>query len=374
MKTPLLLVPAFVLVAQVFAESAPALPPAAKAPAPPYLDVPAAAPLSPAVRAHLAAMKPIFDGKTLDGWVQAPVAPVKFGGEDVKDVGALVRRVTSKADAMSIWLSESLDDAGRAALGGYSATADAAATRTVASALVRNLNRIVAGPASVFDAARFAGVTLRPATEALRRSNPTGVAPARLNRLLLEDAFSAELVRSPSTSWGVKDGALASTGAGRGVIYTAQDYAHYRVVFQVRQISGNHVPGVLVFCTRPAAGELGLDALGGVQFQVPRGGHWDYRPGMNKAGDFFTRPTRIGFDLKQWAQVELLVNAKTGVARMAVAQPVGTKAIEILDFSDPAAGKAGPFALQMHNAGLFDEFRELRIENDPKDERLITVE
>ncbi len=83
---------------------------------------------------------------------------------------------------------------------------------------------------------------------------------------------------------------------------------------------------------------------------------------------------RIRFELQQWAQVEILVNAKTGVARMAVAQPVSTRAIENLRFADSAAGRPGPFALQMHNAGLVDEFRELRIEIDPKEDRLITVE
>jgi hypothetical protein len=72
--------------------------------------------------------------------------------------------------------------------------------------------------------------------------------------------------------------------------------------------------------------------------------------------------------------VEILVNAKTGAARMAVAQPVGSRGIEVLRFNDPAAGKPGPIAWQMHNAGLFDEYRDVRIEVDPKDDRLITVE
>ena len=42
---------------------------------------------------------------------------------------------------------------------------------------------------------------------------------------------------------------------------------------------------------------------------------------------------------------------------MAVAQPLGSKAVEVLAFHDSSAGKAGPIALQMHNAGLFDEQR-----------------
>jgi hypothetical protein len=178
----------------------------------------------------------------------------------------------------------------------------------------------------------------------------------------------------PAGSWVARDGVMASTGAGRGVIYTTKDFAHYRLVFQVRQTSGNHLPGVLFFGQRPSAGERGLDALGGLQFQVPSGGHWDYRPGVNQSGTHFARPVKIRFDEREWAQVEILVNARTGTARLAVAQPVGTRAIATTSFLDPAAGRPGPIAWQMHNAQLFDEYREVRIEIDPKEDKLITID
>ena len=69
----------------------------------------------------------------------------------------------------------------------------------------------------------------------------------------------------------------------------------------------------------------------------------------------------------------ILVNTN-GTARMAVAQPPGTKAYEVLDFNEPTAGKAGPFALQMHNGGLFDEYKDIRIEENPMENKLITTE
>ena len=52
-------------------------------------------------------------------------------------------------------------------------------------------------------------------------------------------------------------------------------------MFTMRHVSGNpdHQACVLIFCSRPQPGEKPLDALGGIQFQVPNGGHWDYRPG-----------------------------------------------------------------------------------------------
>ena len=45
----------------------------------------------------------------------------------------------------------------------------------------------------------------------------------------------------------------------------------------------------------------------------------------------------------------------------------------MLDFKDAAAGKAGPVAWQMHNAGLFDEYKDVTIEPDPKVDDLITM-
>src|SRR5262245_19982182 len=182
-------------------------------------------------------------------------------------------------------------------------------------------------------------------------------------------------VQMPPDSWEVKDGAMASTGAARGVIYTKDDYTKYRRVFAMRHVSGkpDHQACVLVFCTRPWADKKPLDALGGIQFQVPNGGHWDYRPGQNNAGKGFTRVQNPKFDPKEWSQVEMLVDANTGTARMAAAQPVGSKAVEVLQFKVPEAGKTGPIAWQMHNKGLFDEYRDVRIETNPASDEFITT-
>jgi len=179
-----------------------------------------------------------------------------------------------------------------------------------------------------------------------------------------------------SAGWIVKDGAMASTGAGRGVIYTVNDYRRFRLMFTMRHVSGSpdHQACVLIFCGHPKPGEKPLDALGGIQFQVPNGGHWDYRPGMNNSGGLeFIPVTKTHFDVHAWSRVEILADASKGVARMAVAQPLEDKAVEVLDFKDPAAGRAGPIAWQMHNAGLFDEYKDVTIEVDPKDSDLITT-
>jgi hypothetical protein len=69
----------------------------------------------------------------------------------------------------------------------------------------------------------------------------------------------------------------------------------------------------------------------------------------------------------------VLVNADAGTARMAVAQPVGAKAVEVLDFKVPGSGLKGPFSWQIHNAGLFDEYKDVQIEVNPTVNDLITT-
>jgi hypothetical protein len=314
----------------------------------------------------------IFDGKTLDGWVQAPQYATTISGGDIADVPALWAKINGKSDPVAAFISEQLDPAARASL---TTMPSDKPTRDNRNALAKGLNAIISGP-SIYTEARFKGVSLREQTRVLAQSNPQGDALLRLNRVLLEDAFAAELGRSVATAWFVRDGILASAGAGRGVIYTTKSYDRYRVIFDVRHVWGNpdHRAGVLVFCTEPKPGEKPLDALGGIQFQVPNGGSWDYRKGKNNSGkDVFTRLVNPRYDEHQWSRVEILVDPSTGIARMAVAQPVDAPAVEVLVFKDPIAGQKGPFALQMHNKGLFDEFANIAIEENPAVNELITV-
>jgi hypothetical protein len=290
---------------------------------------------------------PLFDGKTLDGWLQIENAATTLGSGGITDPVAFRAKLSSSSDPVSAYLRGRLSDA-----------------NATTAAVLKELNAILAGP-SIYDRARFEGVTLRPETQQLLRKNPSGQELARLNKLLLEDAYPAELAKSASTGWVVKDGAMASTGVGRGVIYTAKDYARFRLMFTMRHVSGNpdHHACILIFCTRPQSDEKPLDALGGIQFQAPLGGHWDYRPGKNNAGDpHFTRLVRPAFDPHEWSRVEIVADAAIGTASMTVAQPVGSKAIEVLQFKDASAGRSGPIAWQMHNAGLFDEYKDVTIE------------
>jgi hypothetical protein len=315
----------------------------------------------------------LFDGKTLSGWIMAPTNSTSFSGGDITDVPAFVKKLSDKADPVSAFLSDKLDDTAKAVLADYSPTNTN--PKALKSALSKTLTAAVSGP-SIYDETRFKDVQLRPETKELLKQNPQGQNLMRLNRVLLEDAYPRELASTPATAWVVKDGAMASTGAGRGTIYTVGDYSHYRLTFTMRHVSGkpDHQACILIFCTRPAPGEKGMDALGGIQFQVPNGGHWDYRKGHNNGGTGeFTQVSHPKFDIHEWSRVEIVADATTGVARMAVAQPVGAKAVEVLDFNEPTAGQAGPIALQMHNGGLFDEYKDIQIEVNPATDDFVTT-
>jgi len=316
---------------------------------------------------------PLFDGKTLDGWIDIENNATSLSVDQIRDPGAFANRIATGADPLSIFLRGRLEPLVKVDLTTYSATN--ANAKILLSAMVKDINQLLAGP-SIYDASRFNGIALRPETEDLLKQKPSGVRVSRLNKLLLEDAYTSELTKSPAMGWTVKDGAIASTGVGRGVLYTAKDYSRYRLTLSLRHLSGqpDHYACILLFCVRPQADEAPLDALGGIQFGLPRGNHWDYRGGNSNLGDpYFTALAKLAIDEHAWSQVEILADATRGTARMAVAQPPGSKAVEVLDFKDPAGGRVGPIALQMHNAGLFDEYKDLSIEPDPQEDRLISV-
>jgi hypothetical protein len=224
--------------------------------------------------------------------------------------------------------------------------------------------------------AASAGPTTAP-TEVATVPPPTAPLPPGMTRIFDGKSLDGWAMVPPTQAgWVAKNGVLASLGAGRGVICTTKPYDRYRVVFDLRHVYGNkdHRACVLVFCATPVEGQKPPDALGGIQFQVPSGGSWDYRKSHNNGGKgLFTRLVKPTFDEREWSRVEILVDPKSGTARMAVAQPPGSKAIEVLDFKDPTAGQPGPFALQMHNKGLFDEYANIAIEENPMSDDLITM-
>lgn len=150
----------------------------------------------------------LFDGKTLDGWLQIGNNATSLSAAQIIGPKTSVARIAAGSDELSLFLYEQLVVSVRNSLAGF--TPSDAAAKAVISGLVKNLNQVVSGP-SIYDRARFAYVKLRPETQELLGHSPGGQPLARLNMLLLEDAYPAELAQPPATGWTVKDGAMAST-------------------------------------------------------------------------------------------------------------------------------------------------------------------
>jgi fucose permease len=126
------------------------------------------------------------------GWVEHRTAIAPNG---IADLPALAERLKNKSDPVAEFICGQLSGKTMVLLGGYKDTiADLPPLR---KALVEDLNRIMRqelnkkdGKPPFYDAARFAGVTLSPATAQLVAQNPENDhARKRLNRLLLQDSF-----------------------------------------------------------------------------------------------------------------------------------------------------------------------------------------
>jgi subfamily B ATP-binding cassette protein MsbA len=105
-----------------------------------------------------------------------------------KQARALAVKLDTKTNPLSAFLDDQMDDATRAVV-----TANTAADPgPLESALLRTFNRAVLGP-PLYDPARFQAVNLQLETRQLLARNPQGEELVRLNRMLLQDAYSDEL-------------------------------------------------------------------------------------------------------------------------------------------------------------------------------------
>jgi hypothetical protein len=221
--------------------------------------------------------------------------------------------------------------------------------------------------------------TAAPATDGGQTTPPPGAGGYALCpkcRALFDGKNLDQWNQAAAGAWIIKDGAMASTGKAADA-WTKEDFGNYRIFFSVRQISGNHQPGTLYFGNRN--GDKPARGLAGIQVQPPNGYTWDYRPGKNNSGGgLFMRLPSPKWNVKEWSQCEVLVK-NTGELRVACCQLPATgagscKGVEQLRFKDAAAaGKNSPFGIQMHNGGLFDEYKDIYVEPDPTEDDLLSI-
>ena len=127
---------------------------------------------------------------TLNG--QLPILSYLFSTNDFTDLPAFVNKLKQATDPVSSYLTNLFSGTTATNLAKFSGSG--AVSTTLRSGLISDLNKILAGP-SVYQAQRFAGISLRPETQQLLAQNPLGDALVRLNRLLIEDAYALEISR-----------------------------------------------------------------------------------------------------------------------------------------------------------------------------------
>jgi Mg2+-importing ATPase len=124
-------------------------------------------------------------------------SPSQVADDDIVKLPSLAGKLAAGADPVSAFLNGQLDPDTKAALAAYQLSPTN--SDALAGMLASNLDIIVSGP-SIYDAARFQNVPLEP--EAERRLKHPRRHDFRLNRLLLQDAYPAELKRSSKHDWG----------------------------------------------------------------------------------------------------------------------------------------------------------------------------
>ncbi len=132
----------------------------------------------------------VSDGSGVGTFLTYPDFPSSslFVFSDIVNLPSLAAKLQVPADPVSLYLSGLLSPATQNLLTLYGGGPNAPLQR----AIIADFNQIIqSGP--VYDIPRFAGVTLAPETSYLLGRNPTGIDLVRLNRLLIRDAYPAEI-------------------------------------------------------------------------------------------------------------------------------------------------------------------------------------
>jgi len=115
-----------------------------------------------------------------------------FIADDFTNLAPLISRLKQPADAVTAFLRNNLPGTTLQSLTNYQVAATS--PDPLAVTLAQNFNEIMESQ-PLYDADRFAGVTLRPQTRKLLARNHSGDDLTKLNRLLLEDAYPQILAR-----------------------------------------------------------------------------------------------------------------------------------------------------------------------------------
>ncbi|MES2439956.1 MAG: DUF1080 domain-containing protein [Verrucomicrobiota bacterium] len=179
----------------------------------------------------------------------------------------------------------------------------------------------------------------------------------------------------PST-WSIEDGAMRGVGGSSRLAYTKTDYGSFRLIFTSRMnpVKGDHL-GILFWGNRPTnSAKPMIDNAGWLQFMPPFGGMWDYHPPQHKNLPHETL-TPAPKDSAVWHTTEMLCNLEKGTLRAAV------DGVEIVRYTHPRPGERtdpeqriipGPIGMFRHGGGT-SEYKDIYVEANPKEDKLLTV-
>ena len=121
---------------------------------------------------------------------------LSFTAADISDLGQIAYKLDAARDPVSAFVKTMLSETARAALSKYrESSSDAGALE---EALAKDFQKIIVGQ-PIYQEQRFARIGLRPETRQLLAHPPDGESLPKLNRLLLEDAYSLEIARKNSS-------------------------------------------------------------------------------------------------------------------------------------------------------------------------------
>ena len=190
---------------------------------------------------------------------------------------------------------------------------------------------------------------------------PVNAVPART---ALFDGATLQGWNGNPAIWSVQDDAIHGvTDHGGQLILTAGDYADFRLILKSRLISEKNHLGVCFWGNRMPDWGYGECIL----VIPPSGGMWDYHPG--KKGPPREKLSHPDFDPHVWHETEILAHLETGTIRMAV------NGVEVTRYTDedPTRLRTGPIGLQIHAGASEVEYKDLVLEVDPKQDRLLTL-
>jgi hypothetical protein len=162
-------------------------------------------------------------------------------------------------------------------------------------------------------------------------------------------------------AWEVKDGAMWGHYGGEDLCRTKADYSTFRIVFNENGGGSNNHMGFGFW------GDHGPRYGRALVVIPPSGAIWDYNPpekmhtmGVGSANN----PIK-----HQWHQVEIIANRTTGEVLTAV----NGKLVSSHKDTRLAVRKHGPIGFQDHGGASNQFYRDIYIENEPKEFKLLTL-